>query len=116
MFTIDRTVKLLLAVIAILLAVLVFRPQTQLTPIAWAQDTSTTTGGDTSASQDTGGLIGYRTSMISSIAIAKTDKIRSLQVVNSAQSFVVQYDNRLEVYRIGGLSKDTLGQLAQKQQ
>lgn len=88
----DRTTKLLLAAIVVLLAVLVFRPMLPVAPDAHAQSAIP-------VEADTVEL-GYRIPQPTTIRIPANEYVREIQVIDSAQSFLVRYDNRIEVYRI----------------
>jgi hypothetical protein len=98
MFNIDRTAKYLLASIAVLLAILVFKPLLKVTPSAQAQ-TTTSTSADAIDQ-----IVGYRTAMISQIVLSATDKVRFVYVMDKAQSFILQYDTHCDVYRITGVT------------
>jgi len=98
MFTIDRSAKYLLATIAILLAILVFKPLLKVTSAAQAQ--TTTTGSTDQIDQ----IAGYRTALISTIPLSATDKVRFVYVMDKAQSFILQYDGHCDVYRINGVT------------
>lgn len=99
----DRTTRLLLAIIAVALAAIALKPLLHVTSAAVAQEVigSGTTGiQDQAGTADQTRILGYRVTQVSTIVVPKGDTVRSLQVLDKAQSFVVQYDNRLEVYRI----------------
>jgi hypothetical protein len=100
MFSPDRTIKCLLAAIAVLLLILAGKPLLRVTPSAMAQTAA-----------DSALVVGYRTSLISSIKIASADRVRGVQVIDSAQSFVVQYDDRFEVYRVNSVTADQINAL-----
>src|SRR5262245_15715929 len=96
MLAIDRTVKIMLALIVILLGILVFKPTLNVAPEALAQTRTTDDRG--------GGVDGYRVALISSIAYAKNRPVRDVQVLDTARSIVVRFDNSIEVYRIETVS------------
>jgi hypothetical protein len=115
MFNGDRTTKILLTLIAIFLGVLVFKSLFDSTPRAAAQQralsapTSTSSQGAVSNTNsqsnetDADGNIlikGYRTIPVSTININAKDKVLGLQVIDSAQAFLIQYSDRVEVYRV----------------
>jgi len=108
MFTIDRTAKVLLGAIAILLALLVFKPLLTVTPAAQAQTTTTST------TDQIDQIVGYRTAMISQIPLSTTDKVRNVYLLDKAQSFILQYDGHFDVYRINGVTV-TQAQLLENQ-
>jgi hypothetical protein len=91
MITIDRTTKLFLTVIVLLLAAIVFRPMLPISPSAMAQTTTTT---DTSTVEVT------QIPQPSLIAVPSGQYVREIQVIDSAKAFLVRYDNRIEVYHV----------------
>lgn len=106
----DRTTKALLAIIAIFLGVLVFKSVFVTAPKATAADgvaagTSQLQNYNQSV-QNTGSgdVIAYHTMPVSTIGINAKDKIRAIHTLDSAQSFIVQFDDRVEVYRIDGVN------------
>ena len=103
---IDRTTKFLLTVIALLLVALVCKPLFKVTPDAQAQ---TSTASTATSTVDTSQYVGSRSSLISSIAISSKDRVRNLLVLDSARSFIIQYDDRFEIYRVSDINKDQLG-------
>ena len=88
MFVIDRTVKLLLVAVVMLLAV---NAGTQVIQPAGAQ---------TANSPSTVMEAGWLTEIVSAIPIKKEDRVNAIHVMDQAQSFVIQYENRIEVYRV----------------
>ena len=105
---IDRTTKFLLTAIALLLAVLVFKPLFTLTSEAQAQTNTVATPIRQTATTDSPTYVGSRSTLISTIAINDDDRVRNLLVLNSARSFIVQYDNRFEIYRVSDITKEQL--------
>lgn len=80
----DATVKFLLAAIAMLLAVIAFRPMFQITPEAQAQNT----------------LPGLQTVRMSQVAVDTQQPIQDVLVMDHAKCFLVCYNNRIDVYRV----------------
>lgn len=105
MFKGDRTTKILLTVVAIFLGLLVFKSFQSNTAVAQSTGVTIPLYGlqnlnPINSKNSTGSTIGYRTVPVSSINFKPKDKVRSLQVVDSAQSFLVQYDDRIEIYKL----------------
>lgn len=92
----DRTTKFLLLVIATLLAALVLRPLWP-TSRAVAAESTTTTSTDT---QTETRRYGYRLTEVGNITVPRGVIVREMEVVDSAQSFVVRMDDKINVYRI----------------
>ena len=94
----DKTVKMLLAAIAVLLAVIAFRPYLDTATTAQAQiggTNSSSTPSTTSAAPITGS---YQTTLLNRITFA--DSIQGLEVMDRISVFLVRTQNRVEVYRI----------------
>jgi hypothetical protein len=91
MYSKDRSIRWLLGVIVVLLAILVARPYLQFGSDAIAQVTPVNEG-----------LVelGFRVPQPSLIGVPSGQYVREIQVVDSAQAFLVRYDDRIEVYRI----------------
>lgn len=85
----DKTVKIMLLVIIVLLSALLIRSTWDPTPAAQAATVSAK-----KVSQDY-----YATKMIS--VLERTD-IKAVHIVDSAQSFILELDDGLEIYRIQG--------------
>lgn len=95
----DRTVKVLLGTIVVLLTLLLLRPQVKIAPEAQAENRALTTRVEQAPD-----VVGYRTALISTVNVPKGDKVRNVLVIDSAQSFVVQYDDRMEVFRVNDIT------------
>lgn len=109
----DRTTKALLAIIAIFLGVLVLKSAFVTAPKATAADVAQGTSQLQNYNQSvqntgTGDVIAYHTVPVSTIGISAKDKIRAIHTLDSAQSFIVQFDDRVEVYRIDGVNLTAL--------
>jgi len=85
----DRTVKMLLGLIAIFLAILALRPVLTLASSANAQTVTATSDLVT---------IGQKVVEVSSIKVAEGKAVRGVYVVESAKCFIVQYDDHFQVY------------------
>jgi hypothetical protein len=99
----DRMVKLLLTLIVLLLSVIALRPLFPSATLAHATDTTSSVDNVSTTSSDQANVVGLRTVLASRIPVSTSDKIRALHVVDSAHSFIVQYDNRIEVYWLDNL-------------
>jgi hypothetical protein len=94
----DRTIKLLLAVIAVMLTVIALRPYASLGANAMAETTSSTTSsGSTGSTWTNLGIIVQDPSVIK-VPTGKT--VREMQVLDNANTFVVRYDDQINVYHI----------------
>lgn len=90
MFTPDRTVKLMLgAIIFLLTAILADRI---VTPTANA-DTTTSSGSSLVEAA-------WTTEEISSIKFGSKDRVKSIFTLDQANSVVVQYEDRIDIYRL----------------
>lgn len=88
MFIADRTIKTALFVIIVLLAVLVgtqLQAQTQVPPII---------------PNESGMLEGWDTQLVTEIKIKPADRVKNMYIIDQAQAFVVQYEDRITVYRV----------------
>lgn len=91
MFTPDRTVKFMLGTIIILL-----------TAILADQLISTTAKADDTATSTSSSLIeaAWKTDAVSSIKIGSSDRIKNIYTLDQANSVVVQYSDRIDIYRM----------------
>jgi hypothetical protein len=92
MKTTDRTTKLLLAAIVVLLGLLAVRPMLPMTSSAVAQQAVPIADDNVD--------LGFRVPQPSVIVVPEGQFVREIQVIDSAQAFLVRYDNRIEVYRV----------------
>ncbi len=86
---IDKTTRALIGLIALLLAVIAFRPYFDPAQSALAQSGS---------SNGVAGTV-FSTQLVNRVTF--TDSIVSVQVMDSKGVFLVQTKNRVEVYRVG---------------
>ena len=96
----DRITKMLLAFIAIFLGVLVFKSVFQATPLAAAVTTNAVQNLNAMSKSSDGTVKGFNTLPVSVINLNPKAKVISVQVMDIAQSFVVQYVDHIEVYRV----------------
>lgn len=105
----DRTLKGLLAVIALLLAVIALRPLIDFGGTAHAQDSRGSSGSsksadsrsDVSSSALPSVTAGYRLSQVGVITSDKRLPIEEMQSIDSAQALAVRYsNNQIVVYRV----------------
>ena len=115
MIQIDRTVKMLLGAIVIVLAIIAFKPFFDVVPSALAQTTAqqTMTLAQLVQLAQTAPLnaynqldLGYTVPQPSIIQVPQGQYVREIQVIDSAHAFLVRYDNRIEVYRIQTVMAD----------
>ena len=92
MISIDRTTKILLALIILFLAILTLRPMLPVGPSAQAADNV---------------LLGATTKLMTRIPLDSNKTIKGIYVIDNANAFVVQYPERLDVYRIFDITADT---------
>lgn len=116
----DRTTKVLLTLIAIFLGFLVCKSIFHSGPLAVAQTGQSEVNVQNYTNQefhngDNGQIVAYRTVPVSTIKFNTTDKVLSLSVIDSASSFILQYANRIEVFRIDGVNLTALQQMRQAQ-
>jgi hypothetical protein len=86
----DRTTKTLLTVIAVCLSILVVRPFLKATPEAVAQSTF----------DPDFVTLGYRVADPMQVALRKDNEVRGVFILESASSFIIQYEDRMMVYRL----------------
>ncbi|MCL5271719.1 MAG: hypothetical protein M1457_14460 [bacterium] len=99
----DGTVKFLLTAIVILLGILVLKPLVKVATPALAQTTSSKSSQNTSdqtASSSEGSLTAYRLQEVGTMVPTTGKTIREIQVIDSAQAFLVRYDDQVEVFRV----------------
>lgn len=102
----DRTTKVLLTLIALFLGFLVGKSILSSTPRAVAQataqaGTSVLQNYNQSMQNNTDGtVLTYHTVPLTSIAISTKDKLRTINVMDQASAFILQFDDRVEVYRV----------------
>lgn len=111
MFKSDLTTKVFLALIALFLGILVCKSVFQGGAGAVAQAATqaqiqtayvqNNPNAVTKNADDT--VFGYRTVGVSVVKFNAKDKVIGVQVIDSAQSFLVQYSDRLEVFRVDSL-------------
>lgn len=90
MFTPDRTVKLMLGAIIMLL-----------TAILADRLISSTAKADTTTSSSSGLVeAAWTTEAVSSIKFGTKDRIKNIFTLDQANSVVVQYDDRIDIYRM----------------
>ncbi len=113
MIQFDRTVKILLGLIALFLGILALQPILRFVSTAQAQDG---TANSTTSTRREPPVIGHRVQFMSSIAISEDTPIREMQVIDSAQSFVVRYDKKIDVYYVQDmhLNPEYIEKLAEK--
>lgn len=87
---IDRSAKVLLTVIAVCLSILVVRPFLKTTPEAVAQ----------AAIDPDFVTLGYRVADPMQVALRKDNEVRGVFILESASSFIIQYEDRMMVYRL----------------
>lgn len=90
MFTPDRTVKLMLGAIIILLTAI----------LADRIVTSTARADATTSSSSNLIEAAWTTETVSSIKIGTKDRIKSIFTLDQANSVVVQYEDRIDIYRM----------------
>lgn len=102
----DLTTKVLLTVIALFLGILVVRP--------WMTSTTANLplglGTQSAVAAETDNLtnankIGIRTELASILRLSDKSKVRSIHVIDKAQSFLVQYDDVMMLYTIKDVTK-----------
>jgi hypothetical protein len=96
MFPIDRTVKILLGLIALFLGIVALRPLVEVATTAWAQSATVIGPADENGMV----TIGSRVVDVSTVLREQGKAVRGVYVIDSAQSFIVQYDDHFRVYRI----------------
>ena len=118
MFNSDRGTRMLLGFIALCLGFLVCKSLFQGAPHAVAQSEqpgSVVQNTNVAVHNgDNGVVYNYRTTPVSTINIAAKDKVVSLQVIDSAQAFLVQFSNRIEVYRVDAVNMTDLAAARQQ--
>lgn len=117
----DRTTKVLLTFIAIFLGFLVFKSIFNSAPRAVAQTGQSDVNVQNYTSQqfhngDNGQIVTYRTIPVSTIKFNTKDKLLSLNVIDSASAFLLQYTDRIEVFRIDGINLTAIQQMQQAAQ
>lgn len=95
--TTDRTVKILLVVIALLLVVIAARPLFTFAPQAFAASDNR---GIAISNNDTTQFAGHRLQQVGMMTIPRSATVREVQVIDSAQAFVVRFDNQIAVFRV----------------
>ena len=97
MVNVDRSVKVMLGMIVLLLGVLVLRSMI-----------SVTTEAQASSANSSGQAVieSYKTRMVSNIPLTKedTDPIQQIIVMDNAHAFILQYQHRLEIYHLDDLT------------
>ena len=91
MFTPDRTIKLMLGAIILLLAALLAD-----------RLISTTATAQSSTSSSSSGLVelAWKTDLVTKLQLGSSDRVKSILALDQANSVVVQYEDRIEIYRL----------------
>ncbi|HOE97680.1 MAG TPA: hypothetical protein PLS90_13170 [Candidatus Sumerlaeota bacterium] len=92
----DRTVKILLTIIAVLLAILVVRPALRFAPEVTAQ----TSDRRNAPNPNPEPIIRWHTDLLSTIPHLVNKRKPEIHVINGDSAFLLQYDDRVEVWRI----------------
>lgn len=97
MVNVDRSIKVMLGLIVVLLGVLVLRPM--LSVETEAQASSTNADGNAV-------IEAYKTRMVTNIPLlnAEVDPLLQIVVLDDAHSFILQRKHRLEVYHLDDLT------------
>ncbi|MCE5229577.1 hypothetical protein LLG95_08275 [bacterium] len=90
MFTPDRTIKLMLGAIILLLAALL--ADRLISTTATAQSSTTTSSGLVE--------LAWKTDLVTNLKLGSSDRVKNILALDQANSVVVQYEDRIEIYRL----------------
>ncbi len=94
MITFDRTTKILLGAIVVLLAIMIVQPRLKTSPEAFALDPNQ------SASFNVGTTYAYKVERISLINTPDKEKLIEVFAIPGAACFGVRYESHIEVYSV----------------